>query len=215
MKKESKQRWSNYLIELLIVITGITIAFWLNNLDHTRNNRKQRISYLSDIKNDLTTDSLGLSKNIKNNRAKSKILIKSLELIKVSAPIDSVLVNVLEIGSYDFFDPDNFTLTSLIQSGDLKLINSEETKRELLRLLKIYESVDDMQNHFLDALDENYFPMLISKVDITELKAINKDFFYGTEMKNYCAFTLNETNRHIKNYERAQSQVTKVMKLID
>jgi uncharacterized membrane protein YgaE (UPF0421/DUF939 family) len=32
MKKEAKLRWSNYFIELLIVIIGISVAFWLNNM---------------------------------------------------------------------------------------------------------------------------------------------------------------------------------------
>jgi hypothetical protein len=65
------------------------------------------------------------------------------------------LVYILEIGNYDLFNPDNFTLTSLLQSGDLKLIDSEQTKRELLRLLKVYESIDNMQKKILQALDDN------------------------------------------------------------
>ena len=209
------QRWANYLVELFIVIIGISIAFWLNNLAQISKDRKAEITYLSAIKNDLKTDSLRLALNIENNKSKNVILMTGLEQIKRAAPIDSLLGNVLEIGSYDFFNPDNFTLKSLIQSGDLKLIASEDTKRELLRLLKIYESVDSMQDNFLDALDGNYFPMLISKVDLMEFKVIDEAFFYGPEIKNYSAFTLNETSQHIKNYEYAQSQVAKVIKLID
>ena len=214
MKKENRS-WSNYLIELLIVIIGITIAFWLSNLAESSNNRKQMTTYLSDIKNDLKTDSIRLTRNIRNNELKSKTLLKSLEFIKQTASIDSVLVTVLQIGEYDFFKPDNFTLTSLIQSGDLKLIESKETKRELLRLLKMYDSVEDMQNNFLDALDQNYFPMLLSRVDMTVLEAIDPNFFYGIEIKNYAAFALNETMRHIKNYEYTLSQVTKTIQLLE
>jgi len=89
-----KQHWTNYLIELSIVIIGITIAFWLNSLADAVNNKKQKVSYLTDIKNDLKTDSLRLTNNIRNNKNKSKILIKSLELIKRTAPIDSVLAHI-------------------------------------------------------------------------------------------------------------------------
>jgi len=106
-------------------------------------------------------------------------------------------------------------LTSLIQSGDLKLIDSEQTKRELMRLLRIYESIDNAQNNFLQALDDNYFPILLSKVDMIDFKAMDSDYFYGIEIKNYCAFTLNETSQHIGNYEYAQSQVNTVMQLIE
>ena len=177
--------------------------------------KQEKVAYLIDIRSDLKTDSIRLFRNVQNNKIKSKKLIKSLDLIKASAPIDSVLINVIEIGSYDFFTPDNFTLTSLIQSGDLKLINSDKTKRELLRLLRLYESIDNMQKNLLQALDDNYFPMLLSKVDMIEFHAVDPDFFYGVEIKNYCVFTLNETSQHIQTYEYAQKRVKKVMDLID
>lgn len=212
---KTQQRWANYFIELLIVIIGISIAFWLNNLAQTSKDKKAKTTYLSAIKNDLRTDSLALSRNIKTNQRKSQVLMNGLDQINRAAPIDSLIGNVLEIGSYDFFNPDNFTLKSLIQSGDLKLIDAEDTKRELLRLLKLYESVDDMQNNFLDALDENYFPMLLSKIDMSAFKVVDEAFFYGIEIKNYSAFTLSEISRHIKVYKSAQSQVGKVIKLID
>jgi len=215
LKKKTKLRWSNYLIELFIVIIGISIAFWLNNMATQSKEKQEKVAYLKDIRNDLKTDSIRLSNNIQNNKIKSQKLVKSLDLIKESAPIDSVLINIIEIGNYDFFTPDNFTLSSLIQSGDLKLINSDKTKRELLRLLRIYESIDNIQKNLLQALDDNYFPMLLSKVDMIEFKAIDPDYFYGVEMKNYCVFTLNETSQHIRNYEYAQGQVKKVMELID
>ena len=215
MKNKTKRRWSNYLIELLIVIIGISIAFWLNNIALKNKNSLEKFSYLTDIKNDLKTDSLRLSINVKNNENKIKKLSNALELIEKSAPIETLLVNIIEIGNYDFFSPDNFTLTSLLQSGDLKLIDSKETKKELLRLLKIYGSINNMQDNFLQALDDNYFPMLLSKVDMVKFKAIEPDFFYDIEMKNYAVFTLNETRQHIRTYRYAQNQVNKLMKLID
>ena len=216
MNEQSKIKWSNHLIELLIVIMGISIAFWLNNKATQSKENRQKIVYLNDIRNDLKKDSVRLSSNIRNNEAKSEKLLRGLDLIKNSeSSIDSVLMYVLEIGNYDFFNPENFTLTSLLQSGDLKIIDSEETKRELLRLLRVYDSIDNMQNNFLQALDGNFFPMLLTKVDMLEFRAIDPDFFHGLEIKNYCAFTLNETNQHIRNYKYALTQVDKVMRLID
>jgi hypothetical protein len=215
MKTVSTQRWIHYILELFIVIIGISIAFWLNKLAEKDTHKKEKISYLYDIKNDLQKDSLRLAVNIRNNKVKRKKLIKSLELIERSASIDSVLIHILEIGNYDFFNPENFTLTSLLQSGDFKVIDSDQTKRELLRLLKIYSSIDKMQNNFLQALDDNYFPMLISKVDMMEMKAIDPEYFYSVEITNYCGFTLSETARHLKNYQYAQNQVNEVMSLIE
>jgi hypothetical protein len=128
MKEPGLRRWSDYFIELLIVIIGISIAFWLNNMALEGKANREKIAYLKDIKSDLKKDSLRLTYNIKNNEVKKEKLDYSLQLIQESAQIDSVLNYIIEIGNYDFFNPDNFTITSLLQSGDLKLIDSEETK---------------------------------------------------------------------------------------
>jgi hypothetical protein len=128
MKEPGLRRWSDYFIELLIVIIGISIAFWLNNMALEDKANREKIAYLKDIKSDLKKDSLRLTYNIKNNEVKKEKLDYSLQLIQESAQIDSVLNYIIEIGNYDFFNPDNFTITSLLQSGDLKLIDSEETK---------------------------------------------------------------------------------------
>ena len=48
-----------------------------------------------------------------------------------------------------------------------------------------------------------------------ELRPLDRDLFYSIELKNYCAFTLNETSQHINTYKVTQRQVEKVKKLID
>lgn len=46
-----------------------------------------------------------------------------------------------------------------------------------------------MQKNFLQVLDDNYFPMLLTKVDMMEFKALDPDFFHGIEIKNYGVYT--------------------------
>ncbi|MCA6075094.1 DUF6090 family protein [Fulvivirga sedimenti] len=212
--KKNRINWTNHLIELFIVIIGITIAFWLNNVSVREKERVQEIVYLKDILHDLKIDSARLSRNVRINELKQEKLSAGLELISARAPVDSILFKVIEIGSYDFFTPDNLTLISMMQSGDLKLIQSEEIKRELLRLLKIYENIDFMQKNFLQALDDNYFPMLLRQVDMSNLEVADPDFFYGIEIRNYTIFALNETDQHINSYNHAQRQIGNLMTLI-
>ena len=207
--------WLNHFVELIIVVIGIYIAFSLNNLGQRHKERGIKNNYLTQIRDDLEKDSLRLSYSIKYNIRKTKKLERGLELIATRSPIDSVFAYITEIGNYDFFIPDNFTLSSMLQSGDFKLIEREPTKRELLRLLKRYEFISNMQTNLLQALDENYFPMLLTKMDWSLYRPVEPEFFYGLEIKNYCAFTLNETSQHIATYQIAQKQISKVMQLID
>ncbi len=142
---------------------------------------------------------------------KGLALIQSDKKHKFSDSLIQILVN---IGNLNFFNSENYTLTSLLQSGDFKLINSNDLKKELLRLLKMYEDIQKSQFNLAQALDNNYFPMIATKLDMTNLHTPYPDFFYSLVMKNYCAYTINDTNMLINQYKQALKQVNKLLKMI-
>ncbi len=51
---------SRYFFELLIIIIGISISFWFNNLRESRIEKKEEIRLLNTIKENLIADSLQL-----------------------------------------------------------------------------------------------------------------------------------------------------------
>lgn len=119
------------------------------------------------------------------------------------------------IGNYVFFHSESFTLHSLLQSGDIKLIESETLKKELLRLRWMFDIVERDQNNFLQALDNNYYPMVMTKSDIIENKMIDEDFYYGVSFKNWVAYTYNDTNNMRNGYASSLKQVRKIISIID
>lgn len=54
-------QWADKLIDLLVVIVGITIAFSLNNWNNNRRDNKLKTTYLSSLHNDLKKDSANLA----------------------------------------------------------------------------------------------------------------------------------------------------------
>lgn len=54
-----KSFW-RYFFELLIIVIGITISFWFNNLRESRIEKKEEIRLLTTIKENLIADSLQL-----------------------------------------------------------------------------------------------------------------------------------------------------------
>ena len=208
-------RWTNYLIELVIVVIGISIAFSLNEAATRKKHQQEKTDYLIDIRNDLRMDSVQLAHFIRFGQRKGKKMKTLLQHISQEAPVDTIVPYVIEIGNINFFTPDNFTMKSLIQSGDLKLINSDHVKREMLRLLMMYDHIDIMQQNFLQALDDNYFPLLLTKLDLTTMEVVDASFLYSVALRNYTGFTYTETTAHTKHYERTLDQVIKLMDSID
>jgi hypothetical protein len=214
----SKINWKNHFIELIIVIIGISVAFWLNNLASESRERELEASFISDLRLDLKKDSSKLEFSLKNNDRKIEALSVGLSLIQTDTQhiySDSLFSSMLQIGNYNFFVPENLTITSLLQSGDFKMIRSTELKKELLRLQKIYEQIDWSQKQLLQALDDNYFPLILNKVDMVAQTPIDPDFFYSIEVKNYCAFSINDTQQHNQFYKSAIKQLNKLFLLMD
>lgn len=210
--------WKNYFIELLIVIIGISIAFYLNNLAEVKKEDRLEAKYIADIRADLVKDSSNLSFSIKFSDQKIQRLERLLSLLMSDDQRiykDSLMSQVGIIGNYVFFHSESFTLHSLLQSGDIKLIESETLKKELLRLRWMFDIVERDQNNFLQALDNNYYPMVMTKSDIIENKMIDEDFYYGVSFKNWVAYTYNDTNNMRNGYASSLKQVRKIISIID
>lgn len=213
-----KSSFKEYLIELLIVIIGITVAFSLNNLAEARKESNLERKYLEDIRSDLERDSLNLTSAIKFNKDKIVKLENVIALIMNDQKRqfqDSLMNGTDIIGSYVFFYPESFTLNSLLQSGDFKLIASDDLKKELLRLRWMYDRIQTDQTNFLSALDNNYYPRVLAARDVIENKIVDLDFYYGIELKNYTGYTYNDTNNMTYYYNRILEQVRKVMGIIN
>jgi hypothetical protein len=52
--------WSDKLINVLVVVLDITIAFWLNNWQETRKNKASEQRYLVALQTDLSKDTVSL-----------------------------------------------------------------------------------------------------------------------------------------------------------
>lgn len=203
-----------YLIELLIVIVGVTIAFWLNTRAEAAKEQKVLNNYYSELRSDLETDRKILERTISSNENKLNKMVQAMGLYQTGEPArDSVLAYSQQIGNYYFFDPKDITYRSMISSGDLKLINNLSLKRKLVSLYDRYETIDMLQQNHLQALDNNYFPKYVYMVDYLSgevLEPIEKDIL----VKNYFAFSANELSTHLAFYNVALKQNQELDSLI-
>ena len=196
--------WKHYLLELIIVISGVTVAFWLSNISESKKENKLERIVLNDLRADLLKDSASLVRCINFNKTKVETLKSYINLINSDSDksqIDSAMQIIGVIGNYDFFFSKSFTLSSLLQSGDIKLIRSRSIKKDLLELRQTYDQVEWLQNNFLQALDQNFFPTMYDKIDMINNKALDPEFIYSVQILNFALFAANDTNQAVANYE--------------
>lgn len=205
----------NILIEFLIVLLGITIAFWLSNLGEERKERILEQAYLQDLNTDLLQDQKALQYSIKENEQKFETLKQAYLYFgqsEVKVPIDSLIGFAQTVGNYFHFTPNDYTYLSLQQSGDFKILLDRNLKKSLIELYGLYGLINTEQVNVIDALDNNYFPILMRKYDMITGNVVEPEYFESAEFRNTIMFNLNEINTLVSFYKRA---LEKVNKLID
>ena len=67
------------LLEILIVIVGITIAFWLNNWGEEKKERQLEVEFLKTLRSDLAADSSAFFYQIGENEKNVKYLYSFMD----------------------------------------------------------------------------------------------------------------------------------------
>ena len=211
-----EKKWKSYFVELLIVIIGVSIAFWLSQIAEEKREDVVRTSYLNDIQSDLKDDLKSLDNAIEFN---AKKIDRTYEVVTLFSDADDnrivIVGHSMEILSYGFFSPKNFTYKSMIASGDFKLIKDNEIKRELVKLHSRYQDIDNLQINFLQAMDDSFIPLVMQNIDMTTGKSVNPNFHKDLSVKNFFIFTVNDLSHHVSSYNDAKKSILKLDSLIN
>ena len=130
-----------YSIEFVVIILGITVSFWLNELSITNQDEKERIKILSSLQ--LEINEIKFYCDEKKQIWGNDIRLLNQFLIPGNGEFN--IDNILNITTsknrietfmvlYRVFNPPLNRYQSIINSGDLKYVESEKVKEILSRL---------------------------------------------------------------------------------
>lgn len=134
-----RNKWEEYILEVLVIIFGILGAFALNNWNENRKNRNEESTILSNLVEDLKADKAGLEESIVWLTNRMAHVDSILTLIENPGLLvnEAKLVHWLITSGYILdYTPVYPTYTEILGSGKLSLIESEEIKK----LLSYYKS---------------------------------------------------------------------------
>ena len=152
-----KLNWKYAIGEILIVIIGITLAFSLNNWKENRIDKNQKKQYLDNLVIDIKQEIEQLNKN------QEEVNVK-LQQIKTIKPFlgnkqpgrDTIVRKVFDLARMVNFYPENTTYQTLINSGDMKLIDNFVLRRGLEEhyalhkiVLQNYERIEKIHEKYL------------------------------------------------------------------
>jgi hypothetical protein len=217
-KVSKRQKALEYLIEFILVIVGISIAFWLSEQAEESKKDELEKQYLSDLKEDLQADIDLIDYLTVLNQGQTSEVERALDYLsgKPSTITQDSIPHFAEmIGNPTLFYPNDFTYISLKQSGDFKIIKNHEIRKLLVRLYSSYESLDQEQTNLVNAIEDHFFPEYLKNYELATKKVINSAYFRSPILSNFMTFTCSQTNTILVYFERSKTIAEQTIGLIE
>lgn len=167
-----KKRLTSLIRELLIVVTGILIAFSLNSWAETIKEKKTSQTYLNALEEDLEKD-LTTLQQYRDSLVQLQRLAQRLSayVFEPSAPgrDQAVLQAFSKLSQAPYFSPNQSTFQTLINSGDLKFIKDLRFRNQIVDHYKRYESLENENYRIKTFIESTVVPYFMEHADFKKL----------------------------------------------
>jgi hypothetical protein len=201
-------RNTNFVLEILMIVVGINVALWFEGWFEDLKDAETEREYLAGLRDDLRADVELLDQLIANNRIKIDNLTKIVPDLTGLAgePPETQANAIFEPSNYLFFQPADFTYRSMQESGDFRLLSDAGIKKGILRLIRKYREIEELQKNFLQAMDDVYIPIMMQKFDLMEGRIADVSLVEDQAFLNFFLYTLQETDGRNDAYVQARAQ---------
>lgn len=143
-----------FLFEIIAVVSGITIAFLVEEWKEDRKERKEEVQLLNSIRSDIVNDSTALNQFI----ALVDIHIATYQrMLDKGWSADSVVFDIDKLNTYIAYRPINLAFKELQQTGKSNLIRNRSLLTQIINLNDKYirlidESISIDKQFILDRM---------------------------------------------------------------
>lgn len=210
-----KQKWTEYLFEILVITIGILGAFLLNNWNELRKNDKQEQITLKNLNAELKLNTIQLKEKLSACQEYVRIdtiLLSNMNSKKSNINLDELDFMLETVASPLTFDPADGVMKDILNSGKINLIRNEELKfsisawesnlkeaKEVEQFL-IQLSFVDIRNYYLDKVSSrNAYAEYLGKSDFPETSmSIFKDKKFENLIVRALQFSILLERRYLK-----------------
>ena len=128
----NNRSWKSYLFEMVTIIMGITIPFLLNEWRIQQSNQKQEVQILTDIHENLVTDSLLLTEEIQVLGTCTRSCDKLLTAQSFAELGDSAFFFLAFAQMYSTMPFNDIAYKALEQTGESKLISNKKLLADII-----------------------------------------------------------------------------------
>ena len=201
-----KNRWAEYVIEILVIIIGISLSFFFNNLKENRVERKVEVKLLQSIYENLATDTLFLDTRLKTLNVFLHGYEQMLSPTIDTFPNDSINLFVDFAATYTKFEGTLVGYEELKQSKSSTIIKNRVL---LQKIILHYDQKYDLMTEW-NEIDKGYVLN-----DMLPFLSKNMKFVEGQFLYNDVETTLQllKSDDHFKNMIKSGSVYKQIIKI--
>jgi len=213
IKNSKFKKAGAYLIELLIVVAGVSIAFQLNVWNDTRKSKEIEKHLLQSFIAENRLNQTEVDSTVAVLQYTMKINPILITLLQAPQPnLDSIRLNMAELYSISWPD---ITSTHLRNYLELES-GTSDLREEMLALNTSYNSLRELTNMYIAQKQLKYFDYLSDAVDMTDgLKVIKKDKLFNVQFRNNLLIIYNYEIALKEAFDDIVNSQQKVSTLID
>jgi len=156
-----------HLAELVAVFVGVALAFAVENLRESLNERAVGEQYLSGFREDLTADRAMLQAQLEARQRQLQYASTVLEFFDGRAIDPTVFFEAFypALRSLNTI-PNRNTMDEVLSSGNLRLIRDPEIRSDLLSLYATYEQIELLEAHMARDFDAYLYDPTFSSIAV-------------------------------------------------
>ncbi len=212
-KHKTDQTIKKAVAEFILIVVGVSIALWLENVLETIKEQEVEQAYIQSFQQDWKIDIKLLKQVIKMNKAlrvRAQQLFDDLQQDKVTE--DDLPSRVFVLLNYQYFKAQDFTFKSIQETGDFRLLREEQFKRDLMKLRGYNEIIKEAQRNYQQALDYHIVPLIMDNIDLANQKVVTPGFVDDHRLLNLVSYTMNDLDTRIKSSQKMLEFLEKMSK---
>ncbi|MBN1620413.1 hypothetical protein JW890_06795 [candidate division WOR-3 bacterium] len=174
-----------YLLDLAVVITGVTAAFLLNSAWEKLKSRKLERKYLDSFRDDIKQDLFLAEETLDQNRKRYDRAKSYLETLKEGKNNPEACLEIFkDIAAINQFSPKTSTYMSIVNSGNLSIIRDYKLKEKLFQYYQSFDELKLKEKILNDFTFDTAIPFIYKNIDLLNNRFITDESIQCTDFTN-------------------------------
>ena len=218
VKEKNVKRYLLYAVgEILLVMIGISLAFQVSNWDENRIKKNAEIRFYENIKEQIIDDKELIKGQINYNNHFMNLFKYANKIIENNdrTKMDTLGIIIRDLTNYSDFDKEGNIYETMVNSGDVKLLNNIKIVNGIRELEEIYNYVNRMENIHYDAMMNHVISGIGPVLKYTTREIKKPEVVFNYEFQNMVILLLQVMEEKDRTYIKALNEIERNIKLID